>query len=240
MKKTQLVLTTLAVAALATVSAKAQNYLNTFDNSGSFVTSTSFPAFGSYGLDNPGSPQVPNVRFDFGSPTATANNSIAFSSTENNGAAGSGSLALSWNWNFTADGASAAAFTMDLLNNAQTYSSISFDILIDPSSTVGLNGDYGFFQVATRNGAYNFDSTSLGEGFTTAGVWEHVTIPLDGSDNSIRALTFQDFDDANRSINGTETIYIDNLALNVPEPSTVALLGAGVAGLLSLRRNRKG
>jgi hypothetical protein len=73
----------------------------------------------------------------------------------------------------------------------------------------------------------------------TAGVWQHVTIPLDGTDNSIRALTFQDFNDTTRNINGTETIYIDNLALSVPEPTSVALAGLGVAGLFGFRRFRK-
>jgi hypothetical protein len=104
------------------------------------------------------------VRFDFGSAAATATHSSVFSSAQNNGTAGSGSLQLSWAWNHTADGDSAAAFTLDMLNTARTYTSLSFDILIDPSSTVGANGDYGFFQVATRNGSYNFDSTSFGQG----------------------------------------------------------------------------
>jgi hypothetical protein len=95
---------------------------------------------------------------------------------------------------------------------------LSFDIMIDPSSTPGLAGDYGYLQVLLRDGSYNSAFISgFGEGLITAaggstGTWAHVSIPL-GSPAMVRGLTFQDYNDAGRSIDGPETIYIDNLQL---------------------------
>jgi hypothetical protein len=238
MRKNQFVLA-LAVASLTAVTAKAQ-YLNTFDTSGSFTTgSRTF------------NPPPIWIGFDFGSATATANHSIAWTSLDAGGNAGSGSVQLGWTWNTAVDGAGSAAFTMDLLPSpGQSFvgGTLSFDLYLDPSSTPGNFNDYGFFQVIARNtDAYNFDDTGVGNGLSTfvtaPGQWTHVSIPLNATTgNLIRALTFQDFSGTDRNINGPELIDIDNLQLTpapVPEPSTIALAGIGVAGLISIRRNRK-
>jgi hypothetical protein len=249
MKKNQFILATLAMVSLATA-AQAQNYLNTFDDSSSFVTSSGFPTFGSYGLDNPGTPTVPNVRFDFGTVTS---DSIAWASgpTQDAGSnPSSGSLQLNWTWATPPSGGQSAAFTIDLLNTAQSYSSISFDIMVAAGSTPDAFGGYGDFSVATRDSGYAFNGTGFEQelansGFSSpaspgAGVWQHVTINLSGADSSIRAITLQDFDSADRNISGPETIDIDNLTLTpAPEPSTIALAGLGLAGLFGFRRFRK-
>jgi hypothetical protein len=55
-------------------------------------------------------------------------------------------------------------------------------------------------------------------------------------------ITIQDYNDSGRHITGSETLYIDNLALTpVPEPSTATLLGLGLCGAMSriARRQRK-
>jgi hypothetical protein len=67
-----------------------------------------------------------------------------------------------------------------------------------------------------------------------------LTIGAGGTGTALRALTFDDYSDAaTRNINGNVQLYIDNLTLTpVPEPSTIALVGLGLAGLLFVRRNR--
>jgi hypothetical protein len=135
---------------------------------------------------------------------------------------------------------------LDLLPSpGQSYvgGTLSFDLYLDPSSTPGGYNDYGYFQIVARNtDGYNFDDTGADNGLISfvgaVGQWTHVSVALNSTTgNLVRALTLQDYNDAGRSINGSETIYIDNLALTpVPEPSSIALVGLGVAGLLFVRR----
>lgn len=245
MKRNQIVLAAIAVVGLATVSAQAQ-YLNTFDTSSSFVTGSANRTY---------NPPPAWIGFDYGTPTATSSASVAWASGptyDAGGSAGSGSVELSWNFNDSVDtSGGGTAFTMDLYSTAQNYAggTLSFDIYLAPGSTPGAYGDYGYFQVFTRDASYNDNATSLGEGLLTAaggavGQWASVSIPLgSGADSSIRAITFQDYTGGNtdRNINGPETFYIDNVQLTpaaVPEPATLALAGLGLAGLLCIRRRQ--
>jgi hypothetical protein len=170
--------------------------VDSFDNAASFTNNevNGGPA-GTNWYDN-FAPPPPNVRLDYGSATAESSHSATWSPLNspnpNFGGAGSGSVKLAWNWNTTADGDGSAAWTMDILNTAQSFTSISFDMMIDPTSTHGQFAndnpntnpagtaqaypnsagfeDYGYFQVFTKDQNYNQneatggpDSGSLGD-----------------------------------------------------------------------------
>jgi len=243
MKQNQIILATLVATVLATASAQAQ-YLNTFD------TSSSVDA----GSRNYSPPPI-GVAFDYGGFTPSLTESVNYSSTVNDTAGNPSSGSVQLNWNFAAsDGGASAAFTFDLFPTAQTFTSLSFDIMVAPSSTPDSYCGYGYFQVATRDGSYGFNDTGFSQELANpgygspsspgAGVWQHITINLSGADSSVRALTLQDYADGQgtgRAITGSETIYIDNLNLTapVPEPTTITLIGLGMTGLLFIRRNRK-
>src|SRR5450432_2631761 len=108
----------------AIVTAQAQpTYLNTFNTSSS------------------------PFRFDYGATTPAANHAVTFApgpTYDAGGSAASGSAKLAWTFNYVADGAGGATFTADIVfpaTNVVGYT-LSFDIMVDPSSTPGLLGDY--------------------------------------------------------------------------------------------------
>ena len=218
------------------------------------ASAQAFGAFGSNTFDNAASVQLnsPNYnpppissRFDYGTFTAQLTGTTAWNATHDNTGNGGGSSKLSWSWDIS-DGAGSAAFTYDLNPDGNTvYTNLAFDLYLDPSSTEGTYqgnpSDYGYFQVVTRDGSYNYNPTSYAASLLNPGVWQHFSIPLTGVNQSVRAMTLQDYNDQYRNITGTETIYIDNLTLTpVPEPTSLALLGLAVPGLLlAARRYRK-
>jgi len=251
--------------------------IDTFDNAGSFtnITSNSGPT----AWYNVWTPPPPNVRFDYGGPSTTPHHTTAWSNGSvagglddtaatggpaNQGTAADtgGSLALGQTFNAAAFGPESSAQTMDIYYanvvgaGGQLPTGLSFDINVNPNSTVGLNGtfpEYGYFQVFTRDASYNDNGTpdmlvngiDEGGGFqlgnptystsgTDAGTWDHVYVPLSGVNQTIRGLTFQLYN--NSAITGTVNYNIDNVEIFVPEPASLGLLGLGIPALLTRRR----
>lgn len=179
-------------------------------------------------------PTVPNVRADYGAATLTPVLSTQNSTLTNpfQGAT-SGSVELPGTFNVSANGSNnTMAYTFDLYPNAETFSTISFDIMVDPSSVTDAFGGYGYLGILTRDGnmytSHNvteIDDASVANGFElgtgsgpvpTAGQWYHVTAQLDASpddNNSVRAITIQDYGGSGQNLTGNVTLYIDNLAL---------------------------
>lgn len=211
--------------------ANAQLYTNTYDTSSSI---TSIKA----GVYN-GSSE--NWRFDYGGGISTGSHSNpAWSSAEDNDGDGGGSVKLSWTDSEPAGGSSSAAFTTDLFATAQSVTAISFDLFVAPSSPVDSYGGYGYFQMFNRNASYGGFNTLIGEELSvTPGDWTSISATF-ATPVQVRALTWQDFNDPTRDMNGVQTWYIDDLSITyqVPEPASLGLLGVGVPALLMRRRSK--
>jgi hypothetical protein len=224
----------------------------TFDDAGSFVTSSGFPSYNTYGLDNSSTP-IPNVRFDFGGTTTTgANVAIAFATNDAAGNPASGSIKFTIPMDVTVDGGNTkGAFTFDFYHNstaATNLSSLSFDVMVDPSSTPeqtnNVSGGYGFLQFVSRDANYSFNTIpvfgeDVGAVYTgvVAGHWQHVVIPLDSTvpDDAIRGLTFQLYGGPGQNISGTEILYFDNITVSIadaiPQPTNSISRITGPKGL---------
>jgi len=224
----------------------------TFDNAASFVTSTGFPDYSTYGLDNPSAP-VPNIRFDFGGSTTTAaNTAIAFSTNDAAGNPASGSVKFTIPMDVTVDGGNTlGAFTFDFYHNggaASNLTSLSFDVMVDPSSTPeqtnNVAAGYGYLQFVSRDTSYTYTviptfGEDVGAAYTgtTAGHWQHVVVPLDpaGADGIVRGLTFQLYGGPGQNISGTVILYLDNLTVStagsIIQPTNSISLIQGPKGL---------
>ncbi len=225
----------------------------TFDNAGSFATSTNFPNYNTYGLDNSSTP-IPNVRFDYGGGTTTAANvGMAFSTNDAAGNPASGSIKFTIPMDVTVDGGNTkGAFTFDFYHNgtaATNLSSLSFDVMVDPTSTPeqtnNVAGGYGYLQFVSRDANYSFNlipnfGEDVGAAYTgvTAGNWQHVVIPLNSTvpDDAIRGLTFQLYGGAGQNIAGTVILYFDNITVSVagaiPQPTNSISQITGPRGLI--------
>ena len=220
------------------------------------MTSTSFPSYNTYGLDNSASP-IPNVRFDFGGSTTTAGNvGIAFSTNDAAGSPASGSIKFTIPMDVTRSdgGNTSGAFTFDFFHNgtaATNLSSLSFDVMVDPSSTPeqtnNVAGGYGYLQFVSRDANYSFNTIpstafaeDVGAAYTgvTAGHWQHVVVPLDSTvpDDAIRGLTFQLYGGPGQNISGTVIMYLDNITVSVlgsiPTPTNSISVITGPRGLI--------
>lgn len=190
------------------------NLVNTFDTSNFIASARNY------------NPPPMAIAYDSGDDSTPTINWVAGPTYDAGGSSGSGSVELQWTWG-TPGGDE--AFVMDTFATAQNLAggTLSFDIMIDPSSTAGTAGDYGYFAVVTRDGNYNWNATSFAEGLLTAaggtvGTWAHVSIPLgSGADSLVRALTFQVSNDG--SMTGSQTIYIDNIQLTTSNGSSPIL-----------------
>ena len=139
-------------------------------------------------------------------------------SLDSNSSATSGSLRLNSNFAPGTAGWQQAVYTVPLpaeLNAGETYNSISFDLKVDPASTMRLEGDYGSIQVILRNGD-NWDWAELDFhtlDFTSTD-WTRVTASFDeatGPIDSVRGITIRV---AQSDMQGPVMLNIDNIVFS--------------------------
>ena len=185
--------------------------------------------------------EVGQWRFDFGQVSHTAE----FDATmDANGNASSGSMKIILGFNTALAGENKAAYTRDAFFpgvDGAEFSGLQMDVRIDPGSAVDAFGNNGFFSLAVRNtDGYNYVQ-QFGDNVRSADGWRHINAsPLTAPYEAIRAITWQLYGGPSQNINGTLTLWIDNVVFTpVPEPSTFALAALGALGWLAWRRRSR-
>jgi hypothetical protein len=213
------ILAALSGLAAAVPAAQAQVVLNRFDNAS----------------------EVSQWRFDFGSVTHTE----AFDpAVDANGNAASGSMRVTLTFNSTLAGNNKGAYTRDIFPglNGAAFTGLTMDVLVAPSSALDAFGNNGFFSLVVRNtGNYDYNQ-QFGDNVRSGDGWRHINVsPLMNAVNDIRGVTWQLYGGPSQNINGTVTLWIDNVVFTaVPEPSALALSALAVPGWLAYRRLRRG
>ncbi len=143
-------------------------------------------------------------------------------------------------FNPTLGGENKAAYTRDAFFpgvNGSQFSGLQMDLKIDPGSAQDAFGNNGFFSLAIRNtDNYNYVQ-QFGDNVRSADGWRHISAsPLVPPDDAIRAITWQLYGGPSQNINGTLTMWIDNVEFTtVPEPSTFGLAGLVGLAFIALR-----
>ena len=182
--------------------------------------------------------EVSQWRFDFGQVSHTAE----FDATmDANGNVASGSMKIVLGFNTALGGENKAAYTRDAFFpgvNGAEFLNLQMDLRIDPGSAPDAFGNNGFFSLAIRNTDNYTYIQQFGDNVRSADGWRHINAsPLTAPYEAIRAITWQLYGGPSQNINGTVTLWIDNVVFTpVPEPSTLILASLGALGLLALRR----
>jgi hypothetical protein len=184
--------------------------------------------------------EVGQWRFDFSSVAHTA----VFDSTRDaNNNPSSGSMRVDLTFNSSLGVNNQGAYTTDRWYpglDGSTLGTLQFDLRIDPDSAYDFYGNNGYFVMAIRNtDNYNYIQ-QFGDNVRIDAGWRHVSVPLTGPYDHIRALTFNLYGGPNQNIDGDVIFNIDNIKFTeVPEPSTLALLGIGALAATLIRRSRQ-
>jgi hypothetical protein len=141
-------------------------------------------------------------------------------------------IANRWGWD--------KGYTLD----ATTYTNLSFDIMVDPSSGQRkANNDYGWLEVGlvTSTGGDNWGNTMVGAGgipLAASGQWVHISYPMDPTIVNIdKVVGFFIKIWSDGAHTNTLTFNVDNYMITQPStpvvipPPTMAINKAGPSGV---------
>ena len=141
-------------------------------------------------------------------------------------------IANRWGWD--------KGYTLD----ATTYTNLSFDIMVDPSSGQRqANNDYGWLEVGlvTSTGGDNWGNTQVGAGsipLSASGQWVHISYPMDPTIVNIdKVVGFFIKMWSDGAHTNTLTFNVDNYMITEPSvpvvipPPTMAINKAGPSGV---------
>jgi hypothetical protein len=158
-------------------------------------------------------------RFDYGG----ASHTIEFSPSQdaiNFPLSGSMKVTLGFDAALNATGNNKGAVTLDLSSplDASAYLTMEMDVKIETGSAADSGGNSGYFQMVIRNtSSYAFNS-QFGTGVSTNNGWRHISVPVTGGRDDIRALTLELYGGAN--LTGPVTFYVDNVKFTKPSSIT--------------------
>ena len=174
--------------------------------------------------------------FDFGSLVIP---NVSQNPTEGSPGNALGALQLDMFFNTGQGGNNRFAFTDGSLffpgRDLTGFDSVDFDLKIADGAALDAFGNHGFFEFVSREGdGFGFNSV-LGQNLApTTGVWIPFSVPTDTMTET-RAFTIQLYGGPSQDIDGQITLFIDNIRLVVPEPSS-ALLACMLFGTAAFRR----
>lgn len=179
---------------------------------------------------------VQSWRFDFGSPITPV---LSQDPTEGSPDNAAGALRMDMTYVASQGGSNNFAFTGDVFFPATDltgFEEVKFDLKIADGATLDAFGNHGFFQFVSREtDSYSFNSV-LGTNLAPeTGVWKTYSVSAETM-AATRAFTIQLYGGPGQNIDGPITLFMDNIRLTVPEPSTIALVGLLACSSIVCRR----
>lgn len=152
-------------------------------------------------------------RFDFGKATHSA---VFDPTVDADGNRSSGSLKITLGFDPALGSENKGAFTRDIVPSidGSTITSLKMDVLVDPNSAHDTSGVNANTSLVIRNGSNLFYNPQVYRDLNSSYGWVHIETPLSGAVDQIRALTWHVWGAAPQNINGTVTMWIDNLVFD--------------------------
>lgn len=179
-------------------------------------------------------------RYDFGSPITP---SITLDAAEGSPDNAQGAMRLDMSFSTSQGGNNVFAFTNDAFFPATDLSGFDaweFDLKIVDGAAQDAFGNYGFFQIVSREtDGYSFNTIEGLNLLGPTGEWRTFSVPTDTM-TATRALTLQLYGGPAQNIDGSISLLIDNVRLTmvIPEPSSAMLALLSPVALVARRRFR--
>lgn len=160
---------------------------------------------------------IQDWQFEFGGVEHTE----AFSKDDAGGKKDSGSMEVVMKFP-ASDGEHKGAYTFTLPEpiDATKLDKLELDIKVVDGSAPDSQGDNGYFSVAFRNDAGDWDE-KFQDSVRVSDGWRHVSEQIDSDTKSLKSVTFQLWGGPDQNINGQVTLRLDNFKL-IPKAGAAA------------------